>query len=742
MMKPIIILQLEEELKIEINLSSIGNFFDLKNKNTYKIDKEGEIISLNLFGNKITKIDFIRNFKNLKELDLRNNPIRNFVPLEDLKHIILLGFDDLTINSQSFIDNFLKNEIFDFERHSSKISAVYFHSHDFLFDSPQIINFGGKNNYSIESSSEKSVVISCKSNPNFIEDFFGEDISLVSAIVGENGTGKTSLITKMFNHLIPVSFGNEGVIIFIIEEKEKIKYFSYNLNPKFKISFKNFDAEAEKEPLYGFPIYFSNYLSESKIYKEKSNSLDLSLMSQILADINSEPLKIHNSDFSFSSFKNSQLKRWIKMLSNEKIADTLLNFALPVFNEIVIEFHGDSIINANSVNNFSYKNADYKNRKILEDQTKKALVVLDQINYFFNVITTEKSFRFDHSISDSLIAQLMKIITDTIFNPKKTNLFPSIKNHKDFDDLQFRNDSIEILKLLKNNLYFVDGNNKEYDKEFPFDTIIEFVETFTKLVPNNEYAGQKEGLKVTVNFNSAIIILEIYEKLYFKLENSFRLNNHHFIKFFPNIILSSGEEIIFNLISLLFDSKEKDTNVNLPKILFLDEADLGLHPKWKKMFINTLIKVLPNIFIGMRLQIVFTTHDPLTLSDIPNSNIVYLKKVNGETIVLDDETKPQKSFGANITDLLGDSFFIDNGLIGDFSKDKINSVIDWLMDENRDIKESEYYRRIIDIIDEPLVKYKLREMYFEKFPEDFDKEKDIEKLSKLADKLGYKIQRK
>ena len=161
------------------------------------------------------------------------------------------------------------------------------------------------------------------------------------------------------------------------------------------------------------------------------------------------------------------------------------------------------------------------------------------------------------------------------------------------------------------------------------------------------------------------------------------------------------------------------------------------------MFINTLIKMLPKIFIGMRIQIIFTTHDPLTLSDIPNNNIVYLKKENNKTIILDNENKPKKSFGANITDLLADSFFIDNGLMGDFAMARINDTIDWINDKNRDLATKEYYGKLIDIIDEPLVRYKIREMYFEKFPEEeMDRENQLKKLKEMADKLGCVIKEK
>ncbi|MEM0574883.1 leucine-rich repeat domain-containing protein [Flavobacterium polysaccharolyticum] len=110
-MKPVTILNLEKTLGFGLNLSTIDDFFDFKNRNTFKINDDGEVISLNLFGNKITNISFIKEFQNLKELDLRNNPIRDFTPLENFKQLILFGYGIHKINSQSYINDFLKKDI-------------------------------------------------------------------------------------------------------------------------------------------------------------------------------------------------------------------------------------------------------------------------------------------------------------------------------------------------------------------------------------------------------------------------------------------------------------------------------------------------------------------------------------------------------------------------------------------------------------------------------------------------------
>jgi energy-coupling factor transporter ATP-binding protein EcfA2 len=214
--------------------------------------------------------------------------------------------------------------------------------------------------------------------------------------------------------------------------------------------------------------------------------------------------------------------------------------------------------------------------------------------------------------------------------------------------------------------------------------------------------------------------------------------------FSPNNKLSTGEKAILDFYSSVYNyidtSKESD-HLNHPYyLLLLDEPDLGFHPLWKKKFINAISKTLPIIFskinpvkydqdtkkyISIRgnpiIQIIFSTHDPLTLSDIPNSNIIYLDKNGGSSLIIGEIDRPTKSFGANITDLLADSFFIDDGLIGEFALEKIETTINWINEQKKrkdkeqikyivDEAEYKHHKKIISIIDEHVIRLKLAEM--------------------------------
>jgi hypothetical protein len=113
-----------------------------------------------------------------------------------------------------------------------RLAAVYIKEH-FLFNEPQTINLGGKYFYTItpREENENEYDITRKENPNFIENFWGENISLVSAIVGENGAGKTSVLMKMttYNQSYPKIF-------FIWEEENIISFTRVSYNSQLNIA--------------------------------------------------------------------------------------------------------------------------------------------------------------------------------------------------------------------------------------------------------------------------------------------------------------------------------------------------------------------------------------------------------------------------------------------------------------------------------------------------------------------------
>jgi predicted ATP-binding protein involved in virulence len=80
---------------------------------------------------------------------------------------------------------------------------------------------------------------------------------------------------------------------------------------------------------------------------------------------------------------------------------------------------------------------------------------------------------------------------------------------------------------------------------------------------------------------------------------------------------------------MLSDEIEQDKLLETSGLLLIDEAESHLHPKWQKTFIPNILKIFPNF------QIISTTHSPLIISSVENSQI-FVCKVVGEGTYLED----------------------------------------------------------------------------------------------------------
>jgi len=137
---------------------------------------------------------------------------------------------------------------------------------------------------------------------------------------------------------------------------------------------------------------------------------------------------------------------------------------------------------------------------------------------------------------------------------------------------------------------------------------------------------------------------------------------------------------------------------------------------------------------------IFTTHSPFLLSDIPKQNIVFLDTFKKEDIEVKlgkqkigncKVLEKKQTFGQNIHTLLSDSFFMDDGLMGEFAKGKIEEVIKLLKSKRKlSQKKQEYCKNIIAMIGEPFLKEKLLKMYEDRCPKT-----DQERIAELEEQI-------
>ena len=122
------------------------------------------------------------------------------------------------------------------------------------------------------------------------------------------------------------------------------------------------------------------------------------------------------------------------------------------------------------------------------------------------------------------------------------------------------------------------------------------------------------------------------------------------------------------------------------------------------------------------------------VSDLPSDNVIFLKKDedSGECIV--EKRSDKKTFASNIHNLFADGFFMKS-TIGEFAREKIIEVINILNSKEKSIssEDRKYINSIIDIIGEPIIAGKLKNMLAQKT---MTREEEIEALQKRLDELN------
>jgi predicted ATP-binding protein involved in virulence len=214
--------------------------------------------------------------------------------------------------------------------------------------------------------------------------------------------------------------------------------------------------------------------------------------------------------------------------------------------------------------------------------------------------------------------------------------------------------------------------------------------------------------------------------------------------------LSSGEKqkvyslssIAYHLINLNSVNKRKSEESETEFVryeyinLILDEIEMYYHPEWQRKYIsdlfNYLEKINPASLKNVKsINIMFVTHSPFILSDIPDNNILKLK-ISANPI----NEEARLTFAANIHDILAHDFFFKEGFMGEYAKKKLLSLIDFLKKKEKydsEWNETTAYE-LIKIIGEPLVSNELMELFWTKYYDERKIDIEIERLESLKTK--------
>ncbi|WP_237276423.1 AAA family ATPase [Tenacibaculum ovolyticum] len=626
-----------------------------------------------------------------------------------------------------------------------KISYIWIKEYKNIKD--QHFNFNEKWNFHFD---EKIGRLSVNKRKESLNIFSSENLN-ITAIVGKNGSGKSSFIealvsNKNIEKLIVV--GNTILLHPLSEFKFTENDFPINVNLKELLS------------------------RTSKTFNTKTEEFDE------LIKTNSDNIVSIDFKFAGSDMKIIQINKF----ESKKYFENIIYYS-PFFN---YEFQPSENINNIS---FSYCLKNDKNSYLNTNTDNDSSFTSEIKANHFTTLNRQIKFLNQHKDANIPIPKAKKIIVQ--FSDFENELLAEGKNGENFKKIknQLKNielsmDSIftdieefieniarlEIYSLIITDAFRLDEITKKENETWEnalHSYLCTDFNTDTLTIKTNIFGERKTAIeeffkhirnskeKVIYNQSSpSYMILNIEENEEFTQDFIRKYNEcsftGNFLSFNWNYNYSSGEKAFLNLYALFNEVKEKQGSKDY--VLIMDEGETYFHPNWQKQFISALIELKKLLLPDNKIQLILTTHSPFIMSDLPKENIVFLdtydendsevkgkRQANGNCKVVKNAIE-KNTFGANIHSLLSDGFFMDS-LIGIYAKTEINKAFKFLNSDENNEENKMKTKQLIEVIGEPIVKEHLAKMYDKKFSSELELEildKEIERLQEKKNRYNDK----
>jgi len=550
-----------------------------------------------------------------------------------------------------------------------------------------------------------------------LDDFYGSKISNLSAIVGENGSGKSNALSFLIEQLnINYPAGDPFLSIWKDGDKFKICHSQLEISNSekldsqfqcldhrlFNIEIPFIALDCTSSGMEFKPLVNPNYSSDNVI-----NISTIQFVNDFLDP--DSPISIHELR---SKLYIDDIERILQTVAFLKESCIEHPVKLPQFLKVSY-----NLFQKNLRDKFDFNNEDLKQgleihrKKRIESalvNNFKPFLLIDIIFYFIDLI------KLEDKIDDASIDSYMFIETC-----QEISRFIS----SDYNDIQLLEKIISQIRQLFSSKESPQSNNTD---------------SFSKHISFTEFlCGQKTIQDLHKSKDSIYFFTDLFKRdtEFFSQLNSllkyniklFSLGLSHESKKSSDGFVSSGELSLLTLLSRINHGLQKKQFQNKDfGVLVIDEPEISLHPQWQKKFIDILVHFLnASILEGKKTQVIITSHSPFFLSDIPTDRVVFLKKGEQEkemppVIAHSSSQHPfptelvtpefENTFGANIHSLYSSGFFLQKGLIGDFAYRKVNEVISFIKLHDSKISSNEEAKRIIELIGEPVLKNKLNDL--------------------------------
>ena len=473
------------------------------------------------------------------------------------------------------------------------------------------------------------------------------DVDSISLIIGNNGSGKTSIFRKIIRKFLPSA---------------KRDHYSSEIHLDNGKSLSFAEMRSKWGVIYYAPVQSGrrphatrNFVDISPKWGESLSAFDLRHHTDILAEFDISPKLYAVSRINVRDVCKSLVD--VLMVQNypneENIPFVLMDMFPDLFNLLDESRSVKLVATLESVSPIESMEAEEQRQ--LEKEKLKKKVIEDSASLLYRQLKSRATS--EHNLF-ALLAVINHLLKDIRRNKKDIRFII-------FDSLELRDQ------------WFL-GAQTQWTAEFLSD--IESLEFFLK----QRSADTKLGSQAYSE-----IALEPYE-------DSSILKQSNLERFFDVGFqnMSSGQFAVIAQLALISETISSYSKKGLKKILLLiDEGDAFLHLEWQRKYIEQLNRMLSNLKYRegiSSLQLIIATHSPLLATDIPKQFVCRMESLG--------ETDAPSAFAAPLHTLLTQSFGAKT--IGEFASAKIKSAVESIKSGHA----SEIDKFVIESIDNPIIK--------------------------------------
>ncbi|QEM12595.1 ATP-binding protein [Mucilaginibacter rubeus] len=597
-------------------------------------------------------------------------------------------------------------------------------------------------------SGKASWELTIKKNPDYIDHFFDDlepaadigKISNVTAIIGKNGAGKTSILSYIKSRLpqgLESRTMNDLFVYSWADQNNKETY--YIIRPfEFPLEINNLSGLQFEESEYG------DDAASSLQFTGKLGAAEYIYYSYLL-DFNEDmqPWK-GLSNLSSAYLMMEERRRITEESRHERSRETMLAHCNDLDNLHMSEVARAVELLSSDFQQLPFSKPEYL---IIEIDLRDATYFDDEKEKFPEFYTLLQSLRASDSVKeDNKERTTAELRRDMLLRTLMLGVFynyhlqdfkysvGSLYTHRIEKDL---NESATeyILRFFSSMEVGSSIQNNEQIKiprhEFLSTAVIEFYNFVRQQFDSGVISARNDLSSMYLKLDSeSEKVFKKFSKLYLSIKGISSFLN------FKWRSLSGGEQSYLSLMSRFYDLKNHGHG-DLPRnlVIMIDEGDLGYHPEWQRKYLKTTLDFLRRLFRNHSMQVIMTANSPFISSDLPKANVLFIEKGPNGSIYHSKDNNRESTFGSNIHTLFSNSFYMDGVLMGDFAKARINRIIDFINDKRVNIPNADY-KKTIEAIGEPVLRKKLLDMWFEKFGPIEEREQLLKRLAELNEQIN------